>query len=72
LAGAEKLDNGALFYKLEDKELDKIFDDEDKLRAEYDKLASGADQSQEGDEDDEALRMIILDQMEENSPFSPS
>lgn len=68
LAGATRLENGTMFYRLEDKELSVLVKDETKLREQYDKLISGVDVVQEDDE--AALRLLILDQLDENQPFS--
>jgi len=69
LAGAQKLENGGLFYKVEAAEI-KI-DDDEKLRVEYERLKAANTGALEVSEDDEnELRMALLDDMEQNSPFS--
>ena len=71
LAGAQRLDNGALFYKLEDKELNSELENEEKLRAEFERLKSSNSSSLEVSEDDaNELRIALLQEMEQNSPFS--
>ena len=70
LAGAEKLENGALFYKVDEAELTNI-DNEEKLRAEWELLKAANSNVLEVPEDDQdELRMALLDEMEKASPFS--
>lgn len=71
LAGAERLENGALFYQVQDKELSEDLQSEDKLRAEYERLKavnSGALEVSEEDADE--LRKALLDELEGSSQFS--
>lgn len=71
LAGAEKLPNGALFYKLEDKELGTYVGDEEKLRKEFEKLkASNEGTLEVSEEDENELRIALLEEMEDLSPFT--
>ena len=70
MAGAERLENGAIFYKVEDKELGDI-NNEEKLRAEFARLKeanSGVLESSE--EDVDQLRIALLEELSNNSPFS--
>ena len=58
LAGAERLDNGALFYKLSDEELSKTLNNEAVLRREFERVIS---QDALEIEDDEAeLNAVLL------------
>lgn len=71
MAGAERLENGALFYKLEDKELTPDLNNDDKLKAEFERFKALNEGVLEVSEEDETeLRMALLTEMEENSPFS--
>ena len=67
-AGAERLENGALLYVLQDKEISSSVHNEEKLREEFNKLKEG-NQNIEAEDEDE-VRIKIMEQMEENSPFS--
>lgn len=70
LAGAERDENGTLVYTLQDKELIGV-DNEDKLRAEYERLKAGTEGTMDMAEDDaEALRLAILEDMDANSAFN--
>ena len=56
---------------MEDKELSKEVTDEEKVRAAYEKLKSVTDEVLEIEEDnDDELRMALLDEMQQLSPFS--
>ena len=67
-ADAKRLENGALFYVLEDKELDPILGDEEKLRDEFTRLSEG---NAVYDEEDEAeIRIKVLERLETDTPFS--
>jgi len=69
LAGAERLENGALFYKVDQKEI--AIPDEEKLHAEYERLKAYNSGALEVAEDDaNELRMALLDDMENNSQFN--
>lgn len=71
MAGAERLENGALFYKLEDSELTAVVNDEEKLRKEFEKLKALNEEPLEVSEEDEnELRIALLDEMEQLSPFT--
>lgn len=70
LAGAEKLENGTLFYRLEDKEISAAVKDENKLRELYEKIISGAEEAWEGEEDEESVRIAILEAMEKDTPYT--
>ena len=65
LANAPRLANGAVFYKVEDRELVGI-DNEEKLRAEYErmKLANSTTTEISEDEADE-LRIALVDELDE-------
>lgn len=55
---------------MQDKELFNV-DDEEKLRAEYERLKAGNESAVEASEDDaDAIRAVILDELEANSPFN--
>lgn len=70
LAGAEKQPNGALLYKFEDREIAKDIEEE-RLRREFEKLKQFNEEPLEASEDDENdLRIQILKEMEELSPFT--
>lgn len=69
MAGAVRLDNGALFYKVETKEV--VIPSDEKLRAEYERLKAANEGSLEiGEEEVEQLRNALIDELESNSPFS--
>lgn len=69
LAGSKKLENGALFYEVEESELDLLNDE--KLRAEFERLKAVNEAPLEAeDEDDDTLRIALLEEMEQNSPFT--
>jgi len=71
LAGAEKLENGALFYRVSDKELSADLSNEDALKAEFERLKALNSGVLEASEDDlNELRMALLDEMEESTPFT--
>ena len=70
-AGAERLENGTLFVKVEDSDLNMEVLSEERLRAEYEKLKSSIECPLEGDEENfEEVRLAMLSEMEESSPFS--
>lgn len=60
LAGSERLDNGAIFYRVVDAELSKDTFDEEKLRAEYERLKSFNSAPLEGEEGSEEIRIALL------------
>lgn len=65
LAGSEKLDNGAIFYRVLDSELSKDTFDEERLRAEYERLKEGSAAPIEGGEDaNDEIRLTLLTEME--------
>lgn len=71
LAGAERQENGTLIYRLVDKELPKELFNDDKLKAEYEKLkAINSGVLEISEEESDELRMAILSEMEESSPFN--
>ena len=71
MAGAERLENGALFYKVEDKELSPLVTDEDKLRREYEILKDTSDNAWDISEDEEnALRLELVEDLHKLSPYS--
>lgn len=68
LAGAARLDNGALFYEVKDAEV--ALPADDKLRAEYERVkALNAGVLEASDDDHNELRIALLEEMEQNSPF---
>lgn len=69
LAGAQRLENGAIFYQVQDSELN--VHDEEKLKAEWERLKSLNSGVLEASEDDaNELRIALIEEMEKNSPFS--
>lgn len=72
LAGSEKLDNGALFYRVVDQELSKVVFDEDRLKEEYERLKNANATPIEGGEDNaDEVRLTLLQEMDQStSPFS--
>jgi hypothetical protein len=70
LDGAERLDNGALFYRIEDKELSPIINNEDKLRDEFEKLKASSETWDVSEEEQDAFRLAILEDMDKNKTFS--
>lgn len=67
-ADAKRLENGALFYVVEDKELSPIIKDDEKLRDEFNRLKEGNAVFEE--EDEQEIRIKVLERMETESPFS--
>lgn len=68
-AGGKRLENGALFYKVEDKELDPTINNDEKLRAIFEKLKANIDAPSEiSEEDMDELRIEMLNELEELSP----
>ena len=68
LAGARKLENGAYFYKVADSE---IHVDEEKARAEYERLKNVNSGTLEVSEDDlDELRIALISELEQNSPLT--
>jgi 2C-methyl-D-erythritol 2,4-cyclodiphosphate synthase len=59
LAGAHRDHDGALHYHVEDKEL-RFIDNEDVLRAQYEKLKSAAEVWDVDAEDEDAFRLAML------------
>ena len=70
LDGAERLDNGALFYKIEDKELSAGVREEERLRAEYDSLRNASDAWDVSEEEEDAFRLALLEDMDSKSLYS--
>lgn len=69
LAGSERLDNGAIFYKVIDSEVALASDE--KLRAEWERAKNSNSGVLEASEDDfNELRIALMDEMEKNAPFS--
>jgi hypothetical protein len=69
LAGATTDKDGALHYFLEDKEL-KALDNESSLRAQYEKFKSATEVWDVDEEDEDAFRLAMLQELEEgNSGF---
>lgn len=64
LAGATTDDDGALHYYLEDKEL-KFVDNESLLRVQYEKLKGAAEVWDVDEEDEDAFRLAMLQELEE-------
>lgn len=61
LAGSERLDNGALFYRVVDQELNKVVFDEDRLKEEYERLKNANATPIEGGEDNaDEVRLTLL------------
>lgn len=57
-AGAQRLENGALFYEVLDKELDPSLNNEEKLRAQFETLKANMEGASElGEDDMEELRL---------------
>lgn len=61
LAGAKRLENGAVFYKVEHKEVTRELDEE-KLRAQFER-ASSEEALEFGEEEADALRFALLDEL---------
>lgn len=67
--GAQRLDNGALFYEVIDKELDPSLQNEERLRLQYEKLKLNIENPSEVSEEDlEEIRLQNLTELEELSP----
>jgi len=64
LAGAHTDEDGALHYFLEDKEL-KFIDDESILRVQYEKLKTASEVWDVDEEDEDAFRLAMLQELEE-------
>ena len=64
LAGAHTDDDGALHYFLEDKEL-KYLDDENILRAQYERFKTASEVWDVDEEDEDAFRLAMLQELEE-------
>lgn len=59
--GAKRLENGALFYEVEDRELSPDLNNEERLRIQFEKLKSNFDAPLEIDEEnEEELRLVML------------
>ncbi len=70
LAGAEKDENGTLVYTVQDKELINV-DNEEKLRAEWERLKAGIENPWDvSEEDQDAIRGALLDELQATSAFS--
>lgn len=68
-AGARRLENGALFYEVQDSELSRDLNNDEKLRAEFERLKQGNETELEVDEADiDELRVALLKELEKNSP----
>ena len=71
LGGAEKDENGTIVYRLEDKEISSNINDDVKLRKEFEKLKEINENVLEVSEDDaDELRIKMMEEMEELTPFS--
>lgn len=69
LAGSERLENGAIFYRVADSEVE--LPNEEKLRAEWERAKNSNSGVLEASEDDiNELRIALMDEMQENSPFN--
>lgn len=69
LAGAVRLENGALFYKVEEKEIH--LGSEEKLRAEYERLKAANEGALEVSEEEvDQMRDALIAELESNSPFT--
>lgn len=66
-AGAERLENGALLYILKDSELSDTATNEERLKAEFDRLKSGSEVISEDDQNE--LRAKILETINEEYPY---
>ena len=64
LAGAYTDKDGALHYQVEDKEL-KYLNSEDVLRAQYEKFKSAAEVWDVDEQDEDAFRLAMLQELEE-------
>lgn len=70
-AGAQRLANGALFYKVEDSELSAVLNDDEKLRAEYEKLSNFTVQPLEfSEEEEDELMAAMVNELQEESPLT--
>lgn len=72
-AGAERLENGAILYVVEDKELNQdLLNDEDRLRAEHDRLkeSNTTTLALASEEDEEEMRIALLEDMDKNQTFN--
>jgi hypothetical protein len=69
-AGARRLENSALFYKFEDKEVESVLQNEEKLRAEFERLTSNDEVWEVAEEDEDAMRASLLDEFARNSDFN--
>lgn len=64
-AGGKRLANGALFYEVIEKELTPYINNEEKLRAEWEKLKANIEAPLEINEDDmDELRIALLNELE--------
>lgn len=63
-AGAKRLDNGALFYEVVDNELPAYLKDEDKLRAEYEKMKEFESNPIEDSEDSDDLKIALVQELQ--------
>ena len=71
LAGCERLPNGTIVYRVHDKELSIDTSDDTKLRAEWERLKlANSGVLEVSEEDMTELRGALLDEMEQNSPFT--
>jgi hypothetical protein len=59
LAGAERLENGAVFIKVEDIDLDPNVHSDNALRKEFERLTNNADETIDTEEEDEIRRAIL-------------
>ena len=70
LANAPRLANGSVFYKVEDRELVGV-DNEEKLRAEYERMkVANSNTTEISEEEADELRIALVDELEQNSPFN--
>jgi hypothetical protein len=68
LAGAERLENGSIFYRVADQEVS--LQSEEKLREEWARVKSANSGVLEASEEDiNELRIALMEEMEQNSPF---
>lgn len=59
-AGSKRLDNGALFYEVQDNELPAYLSNEDKLREIYEKIKDFETNPIESTEDSDDLKIALL------------
>ncbi len=70
-AGTKRLDNGAIFYEVQDSELDNILNSEEKLRAQYERLKQGISETIDIEESEaEELRVLLALELEKEQVLS--